>query len=150
MQPPREPQQSPFPESAYSVLSAVEADHWWFSARNRIILWLLGSKAGPFSSFLEVGCGTGFVLHAIREAFPHAELHAQEFHDSGLAVARSRVGSAVFSQQDVTQMSEVDRYDAIGAFDVIEHIDDDNLALSRLYSALKPGGSLLITVPQHQ
>ena len=40
--------------------------------------------------------------------------------------------------------------DLIGAFDVIEHIDDDQAALASVASRLKPGGRLVMTVPAHQ
>ena len=38
----------------------------------------------------------------------------------------------------------------IGAFDVIEHIEDDVRVLSEIHRALKPGGGLVVTVPQHR
>jgi SAM-dependent methyltransferase len=37
----------------------------------------------------------------------------------------------------------------IGAFDVLEHIDDDEKVLDAIYKATKPGGGILISVPQH-
>ena len=47
-------------------------------------------------------------------------------------------------------MDEEELYDVIGAFDVIEHINEDELVLSNLSHALKSRGTLLITVPQHR
>ena len=41
-------------------------------------------------------------------------------------------------------------YDLIGAFDVIEHIDDDRAALASIATKLKPGGKFVMTVPAHQ
>ena len=41
-------------------------------------------------------------------------------------------------------------YDLIGAFDVIEHIDDDTAALASIAGKLKPRGKLVMTVPAHQ
>ena len=38
---------------------------------------------------------------------------------------------------------------AVGAFDVIEHIDEDEVALAQMHRALRPRGGLLLTVPQH-
>jgi 2-polyprenyl-3-methyl-5-hydroxy-6-metoxy-1,4-benzoquinol methylase len=40
--------------------------------------------------------------------------------------------------------------DAIGAFDVLEHIEEDEVVLEQIYKALKPGGIVFITVPQHR
>ena len=50
------------------------------------------------------------------------------------------------------QLEEVpDRhYDLIGAFDVIEHIDDDHAALASIATKLKPTGRFIMTVPAHQ
>ena len=41
-------------------------------------------------------------------------------------------------------------YDLIGAFDVIEHIDDDHAALASIATKLKTGGKFVMTVPAHQ
>ena len=41
-------------------------------------------------------------------------------------------------------------YDLIGAFDVIEHIDDDKAAMNSIAKRLKSGGRLVVTVPAHQ
>ena len=40
-------------------------------------------------------------------------------------------------------------FDVAGAFDVIEHLDDDGEALEAMRAAVKPGGGVLVTVPQH-
>ena len=37
----------------------------------------------------------------------------------------------------------------VGAFDVLEHIEDDQAVLGQLFQAVRPGGGLLLTVPQH-
>jgi SAM-dependent methyltransferase len=41
-------------------------------------------------------------------------------------------------------------YHLIGAFDVIEHIDDDQAALASIAAKLRPGGKFVMTVPAHQ
>ena len=41
-------------------------------------------------------------------------------------------------------------FDAIGAFDVIEHIKEDEAALASVRRALRPNGIIVVTVPQHQ
>lgn len=143
-------QSPPFPSAAFAKLANAEANHWWFRARNRLLLWVLDRKLSRFSSFLEIGCGTGFVLAAIRKRHPQAALFGAEFFAEGLAFARQRVPSAHFVQLDATLMHETACYDVIGAFDVIEHIQEDEKVLSNVFRALKSGGSILITVPQHR
>jgi SAM-dependent methyltransferase len=66
-----------------------------------------------------------------------------------LEFAQMRVPGARFMSCDATKMSFRSEFDCIGAFDVLEHIDDDRTAINNLFEALSPGGLLLITVPQH-
>jgi len=101
------------------------------------------------TNFLEVGCDTGFVISGIATAFPALELEASEFFEDGLVFARQRLPHCRFRQLDATAMAEDNAYDCIGSFDVIEHIDADERVLSNFYRALRTGGFLLLTVPQH-
>jgi SAM-dependent methyltransferase len=41
-------------------------------------------------------------------------------------------------------------FDVVGAFDVLEHIDQSEDALRGMFAALRPGGGLIVTVPQHR
>lgn len=140
---------SPFPRHAFNYLVKSEDRHWWFRSRNQLIVWILRTKVPFLRNFLEVGCGTGFVIHGISRAFPSIILEASEFYEDGLVFARERVPSCKFRKLDATTMSESDCYDCIGSFDVIEHIKDDELVLSNFYRALRKKGFLLLTVPQH-
>jgi SAM-dependent methyltransferase len=140
---------SPFPKQAFEYLALAESKHWWFRARNRAIVWILRSRVRGIKSFLEVGCGTGFVISGIAKAFPALELEASEYFEEGLVFARQRLPQCRFRQLDATAMSEQNAYDCIGSFDVIEHIDADECVLSNFNRALRPGGFLLLTVPQH-
>ncbi len=133
----------------FAELAAVEATHWWFRSRNRLIIWVLRGCRTTFGRLLEIGCGTGYVLSGVAAAFPQAELHASEYFEEGLRFARERVPYARLRQLDATTMEDVDRYDVILACDVLEHIGADELVLRNIARALRPGGVVLITVPQH-
>jgi SAM-dependent methyltransferase len=50
---------------------------------------------------------------------------------------------------DATRIPYREAFDVIGAFDVIEHIEDDAGVLAQMHLALRPGGGILLTVPQH-
>ena len=140
---------SPFPQSAFRYLAETETKHWWFRARNQAILWLMQSRMRGIHDFLEVGCGTGFVISGIARAFPELRLEASEYFEEGLVFARQRVPQCRFRQLDATAMEEENAYDCIGSFDVIEHIVADECVLSNFHRALCTGGGLLLTVPQH-
>lgn len=139
----------PFPEQAYSYLASAESRNWWFVSRNQIIIWALKTKAEGMTNFLEVGCASGFVLSAIREAFGSLDFEASEYFEEGLVVARQRVTNCRFRRLAATAMNERAAYDCIGCFDVLEHIVADEYVLSNFSLAVRPGGILLLTVPQH-
>lgn len=138
-----------FKASYFADLASVEAGNFWFRARNRLIIWALGQYCPEFHSFLEVGCGTGYVLSGITDAYPDAQLHGSEIFTAGLAFAAARQPLINFMQMDARTIPFVDEFDAIGAFDVLEHIEEDIRVLTQIHDALKPRGVLLLTVPQH-
>ena len=141
---------SGFKASYFAPLAAKEEGHFWFRARNELILWTL-EKFGPnISSFMEIGCGTGFVLQGIAHRFPDIRLVGSEIFAEGIFFAAKRIPRGEFLQMDACQIPYVHEFDAIGAFDVIEHIDDDETVLQQIGQSLKPGGLLFLTVPQHR
>lgn len=140
---------SGFREDYFRELAALEADNFWFRSRDRLIIWAMQTYRPDCERFLEVGCGTGFVLSGIRTAFPSAELAGSEIFSTGLAFAAERVPSAAFYQMDARAIPFRDHFDAIGAFDVLEHIDDDTRVITEVARALRPGGTFLLSVPQH-
>src|SRR5438128_805680 len=101
-------------------------------------------------SFLEVGCGTGFVLAGIHEKFPAMRLAGSEIFADGLAIAKKRVPNSELYQMDARGISFEDEFDVVGAFDVLEHVIEDEDVLVQIFNAAQPGGGLLITVPQHR
>ncbi len=133
----------------FEELARLEADNFWFRARNDLIVWALQQSFPEIRSFLEIGCGTGFVLRGIHEADPSIELSGSEIFSAGLAFAAARVPSARFSQMDARHIPYRDEFDAIGAFDVLEHIEEDTTVLAEVAKAVRPGGGFIATVPQH-
>jgi SAM-dependent methyltransferase len=141
--------QAAFGVGAYPELAKAEPGHFWFRNRNRLIAWALGRYFPDARDFLEVGCGTGFVLAGLREAYPELSLRGGELYEEGLEVARARLPGVRLEQLDARRMSFDREFDVIGAFDVIEHIPEDGEALARIHRAVRPGGGILVTVPQH-
>ena len=139
-----------FKAEYFELLASLEADNFWFKVRNQIILWSIKKHMKKMDTFFEIGCGTGFVTSAIAMAFPKTRVFGSEFFEQGLEFARVRVPSAHFVQLDARSMPHDSELSAIGAFDVLEHIKEDDLVLQQIYKALVPGGQLFITVPQHQ
>lgn len=140
---------SGYDPAIYSELASLEDRNFWFRARNRLIAFNARRHFPHACSILEIGCGTGQVLRALAAAFPQAHLRGSELFAEGLEFARTRVPDVQLMQMDATNIPFEDEFDLIGAFDVIEHVSEDELVLSRMYRALKSGGGAVLTVPQH-
>jgi SAM-dependent methyltransferase len=134
----------------FEALSKVEAEHFWFVVRNELIVRLIDKFFPGARGFLEVGCGNGAVLRAIAQSRPWERLVGSELHPSGLTYARKRLPSSVeFVQMDARNIPALDVFDLTGAFDVIEHIADDEAVLRGMRAATRTGGGTIIAVPQH-
>jgi SAM-dependent methyltransferase len=138
-----------FDADYFAELAALEPSSFWFQARNRLILWAMTTYFPDAHRIMEIGSGTGFVLSGIRSAFPRAELSGSEIFANGLAFAAERVPSATLYQMDARRIPFRDHFDVIGAFDVLEHIDDDTAVLDEVAAALRPSGGCIVSVPQH-
>lgn len=138
-----------FNPELFEHLASVESGNFWFRARNQMIVDAISNHLPNATNMLEIGCGTGFVLDGIRRAFPNLVLTGSEIFVEGLDVARKRVPDAQLLQMDARRIPFRDEFDLVGAFDVIEHIEEDERVLSEILGALRPGGVVLVTVPQH-
>jgi ubiquinone/menaquinone biosynthesis C-methylase UbiE len=139
-----------FDPASFSSLATFEETHFWFVARNRLIAKLLRRHFPHARSFLEIGCGNGIVLRDVSRIAKWNHLVGADLHPKGLHLARTRLGSdAEYVQIDATCIPATNAFDVIGAFDVLEHIKDDEAVLREMHRALTPQGGVLIAVPQH-
>jgi len=136
--------------SVYSHMTDLDQRHWWYLGRRQVLAKLIERQARPRpgARILEVGCGTGHNLEMLK-SFGHVD--AVELDESVRAIAEKRLGRQVFSDRLPELHGVPDHhYDLICAFDVVEHIEDDDAALLAIAGKLGPGGKLAMTVPAHQ
>ncbi len=138
-----------FDPSRFSRLAALEDRNFWHKQRSNLILWSISEYAIPTGKLLEIGCGTGFVLKNIAREFPQLELYGSDLFGEGLVFCAERVPKATLVQLDALQLPYTNEFDIVGAFDVLEHIENDVGALNGIAKCLKSTGSLVLTVPQH-
>lgn len=134
----------------FEKLFALEANSFWYRGRSDLINWALDKYFPSARSFLELGCGNGYVLDRVRQLHPDWRLVGTELFEEGLANARVRMPGVELRQMDATRNPYDAEFDVAGAFDVIEHVEDAPLVLKGMFQTVKPGGGVLITVPQHK
>lgn len=127
----------------------AERSHFWFRNRAALIASVLTAHFPGARSFLEIGAGAGGVLLSIQDRSRSIRLTGSELLLRALREARKRLADVELIQMDARRIPFVSEFDVIGAFDVIEHIDDDAAVLDQIREALRPGGGLVVTVPQH-
>ena len=133
----------------YDQMAELDQRHWWYRARRQVLAALIRRTQVPaHAQILEIGCGTGHNLAMLSE---FGDVDALELDGEARKIAAKRLGKPVM-KAPLPELKGVAaaHYDLIGAFDVIEHIDDDVAALASIAKRLKSGGKLVITVPAHQ
>ena len=136
--------------TVFNRMAEVDQDHWWFSARRRILHDVIDRVVRPPSraKILEVGCGTG---HNLAMLAGFGIVDACELDTEARILASKRLGKPVQTARlpDLSMFLE-GSYDAIALLDVLEHVEDDLSALIAIRDRLKPGGALIVTVPANQ
>jgi SAM-dependent methyltransferase len=94
---------------------------------------------------LDFGCGGGFFLGAAAEC--GWEVYGLEPLPAHAVYARARFGAQVVTDTLRPDSFPLDTFDVITAFQVFEHLPDPPGALRLLARLLKPGGLVLIEVP---
>lgn len=140
---------SGFDPKVFDELARLEEGHFWFVSRNQLIVGLVNKFFPTARRFLEIGCGTGFVLRALAGARNWERLAGSELHPAGLTYARKRLPEVELVQMDARDIPAVGAFDLTGAFDVIEHIAEDEAVLRGLRAATATGGGTIVAVPQH-
>lgn len=139
-------------DAAYLMPELTDAERWhfWFQARRRLVTWALRRYFPGMRSLLDVGCGTGFMLEGLQGDLPDVALSGSDVRMDSLGVARGRLSDVFLFQALADRLPFAEEFDVVMALDVIEHIDHDDEALAGMFRATRPGGGMLVTVPQHQ
>jgi SAM-dependent methyltransferase len=134
----------------YEIMHALELRHWWFRGRRRLLVNLLkgvaGAGAGPLR-ILDYGCGTGGNTSAYGSFGNVVGIEP----DSGAVRLAHKRGGAGYCRTTGTDLPFRDgSFDVVMASDVLEHIEQDDKAVSEIARVLRPGGLTILSVPAHE
>ncbi|HZB77248.1 MAG TPA: class I SAM-dependent methyltransferase [Solirubrobacteraceae bacterium] len=125
----------------------IEDRHWWFRSRRAVVRSLL-SRAGvpPSPRILDAGCGTGANL---REYERLGEVTGVDPFPEAIELCRERGLDNVVQARAEKLPFEPGSFELLFATDVIEHLDDDIVALRELRRVAAGGARLVLTVPAY-
>ena len=127
----------------------LEDRHWWLRGRRRIFFHLLDKAMGNTSNrrVLDVGCGAGGMMERLQRYGPTWGIDL-----SNEMVRQCRVrGFKNVLAASATELPMIDEFfDLVTLFDCLEHIDDDQAALSEARRVLIPRGLLFVSAPAYQ
>lgn len=136
-------------KTEYARLAEYEKNYWWHQGRLEIIQtymrWASRSKSNAV--ILNVGCGTGGTINMLEQ---FGTVDNVDTSDEAIAFTRNLGYKNITKVDDVTLPFEDKVYDIVGAFDVLEHIEDHKGALAEWKRVLKDDGAIVITVPAYQ
>ncbi|WP_426566332.1 class I SAM-dependent methyltransferase [Angustibacter sp. McL0619] len=123
-------------------LAELEDAHWWYRERRELLAReLRGVRPGVA---LDVGAAGGGNTRVLRDHGWRAT--ALEYGEEGAGVALERGLATV--RGDATALPVADgSLDLVVAFDVLEHIEDDDSAVRDVRRVLRPGGHFFVAVP---
>ena len=133
--------------TVYNRLDQLEGQHWWFTARRKILKNVIAQFAPKKAQLrlMEAGCGTGGNLKML-SAF--GKLDAFELDDEARVIAKGKLPMDIKSGMLPDHVPyQPGSFDVVVAFDVIEHVEHDVESLASLGKQLAPGGRLVMTVP---
>lgn len=129
----------------------LERSHWWFKARLNIlretVQKVLNSSDKSSFSILNVGAATGATSEMLQR---FGEVTSLEYDKECCEFLLEKTGIKAINASLTELPFKDESFDIICAFDVIEHIENDTLAVYEIQRVLKKDGLFFLTVPAYQ
>jgi len=125
-------------------LVKLEERHWWYRERRALLAKALRRIPGEPGRAIDIGAAGGGNTRVLAEhgwqavACEYSPAGAAASRDRGLPTVRTDARYLPFATESV---------DLVVAFDILEHIHEDDLAAGEIARVLRPGGTALIAVP---
>ena len=94
----------------------------------------------PGGKLLDVGCGTGFIIHLAADLFD--EIHGLDITPAMMAQVRTDLGNITLHNATAEALPFPDAsFDAASAYSFMDHLDSPAVVLAEVARVLRPGGA---------
>ena len=122
-----------------------EPSYVWRSGQERRLQMILEAAGGCLAGrLLDDGCGMGMYLQHMA---PHTGSAVGLDFEHERAVQAHRIADQVVSSASEHLPFPANTFDLVLSHEVIEHVQDDRMALEEIFRVLKPGGRLVLFCP---
>lgn len=125
-----------------------ERQHWWFLARKKIlegqVQQLFASKNKEPLRILNIGIATGATSEMLAN---YGEVTSLEYDKDCCEFVKDALKIPVIHGSILELPFDNESFDLVCAFDVIEHVEDDQLAVNEMKRVCRKDGIAFVTVP---
>jgi SAM-dependent methyltransferase len=134
-------------KNLYIKMAKAQNTHWWFAGRRLILEKVIRKIELPVNAkILEIGAGTGSNLKMLSN---FGDVTAVESDDYARSLCVKSNCKTIFGKLP-NDINIGTKYDLVCLFDVLEHVNDDQLSVDNIKKLITDDGSLLITCPAYQ
>ncbi len=131
----------------YQEYYVQERNHWWFLARLKILEAMIAkiSENKPFK-ILNIGIATGATSEMLQK---YGEVTSVEYDQDCVDFVNEVVKIPVMHGSILELPFKDSSFDIVCAFDVIEHIEDDQKGVDEMMRVCKQDAHIFVTVPAY-
>lgn len=119
---------------------------WWEKARREIVQQCMKEVITHDMNILEIGAGYGGMTSMLSS---FGTVYAIEPYLEAVSYLQAELKIKTY-HGTFESFTETERYDLITCFDVLEHIEDDKQALTKMATLINDEGFLVLTVPAYK
>lgn len=130
----------------YKEYYHLERSHWWFLARADILMTHISQifQDRKDLKILNIGAATGRSSELLTQ---FGDVMSVEYDKNCYDFVKNTLDIPIVNGSILDLPFEDEQFDLVCAFDVIEHVIDDHLAVSEMRRVCKKNGVMCVTVP---
>jgi 2-polyprenyl-3-methyl-5-hydroxy-6-metoxy-1,4-benzoquinol methylase len=130
----------------YTEYYTLERGHWWFKIRALILDDFVKRNVGNAAplKILNVGVATGSTSEMLNK---YGQVTSVEYDKDCCEFLRTELKMEVINASVEDLPFDDNTYDLVCAFDVIEHVENEMLAVQEMKRVCKPSGIVFVSVP---